>query len=162
MTAAKNPTHTRHPTPVRSAMRSILFIVPRSRIRLFSKESFIFSAREVESRISSPIATVIYKAGQIRDRLEGGNGKEKRDSTSFSIFTRALMPSTCSSFWDSSSERTASLYWPLTKDVLARQFFFSLMQPRFQSPQCIAMRMTYSHRTYHGRNQKPDRTSYLV
>ena len=33
--------------------------------------------------------------------------------TSLSILTLALMPSTSASFWFSSSERTASLYWPL-------------------------------------------------
>ncbi len=60
ITAAKNPTHTLHPTPVRSAIRSILFIVPRNRTRVLSNESFIRSARAEESRISSPIATVIY------------------------------------------------------------------------------------------------------
>ena len=68
MTAAKKPTHTRHPTPVRSAMRSILFIVPRNRTRVLSNESFIFSASEVESRISSPIATVIYGGGLEKGR----------------------------------------------------------------------------------------------
>ena len=50
----------RQPTPVLSAMRNILFIVPRNRFRVPSKLSFIFSANAVESRISSPIATVIF------------------------------------------------------------------------------------------------------
>ena len=40
---------------------------------------------------------------------EGGKG----GLTSLSILTLALMPSTSASFWFSSSERTASLYWPL-------------------------------------------------
>ena len=56
---AKKPSHMRHPIPVRSAMRSILFIVPRNRFLVPSKPSFIFSAKAVESLISSPIAIVI-------------------------------------------------------------------------------------------------------
>lgn len=60
MTAAKNSSHTFQPTPVRSAINSILFIVPRRRSLVESKLSFIFSARAEESRISSPMATVIY------------------------------------------------------------------------------------------------------
>lgn len=59
MTAAKNNTHTRHPTPVRCAMRSIRFMVPRNRTLVPSKLSFIFSASAVESLISVPIAVVI-------------------------------------------------------------------------------------------------------
>ena len=59
MTAAKKPSQTRHPTPVLSAIRSILFMVPRSRTRVRSKESFILSAKTDDDRISSPIATVI-------------------------------------------------------------------------------------------------------
>jgi hypothetical protein len=59
-TAAKNPSQTFHPTPVFCAILSIRFIVPL----IFSLEpsnwSFIFSAREVESRISSPMAIVNY------------------------------------------------------------------------------------------------------
>lgn len=62
ITAAKNPNHTFHPTPVRSAIRSIRFIVPRNRTRVLSNVLFILSARAEESRISSPIATVIYAA----------------------------------------------------------------------------------------------------
>ena len=38
-------------------------MVPRNRTREFSKVSFIFSAKDVESRISSPIAMVICRAG---------------------------------------------------------------------------------------------------
>ena len=60
ITAAKNPSHTLHPTPVRSAIRSMRFIVPRNRSRVLSNVSFILSARAEESRISSPMATVIY------------------------------------------------------------------------------------------------------
>lgn len=58
MTAAKKPTQTLHPTPVFSAIRSILFIVPRNLTLVFSNDRFIFSASAVESRISSPIALV--------------------------------------------------------------------------------------------------------
>ena len=61
-TAAKKPSHTRQPTPVRSAMRSMRFMVPRSRTRVRSKESFIESAKADEERISSPMATVICDA----------------------------------------------------------------------------------------------------
>jgi len=68
MTAAKNPSHTLHPTPVRSAIRSILFIVPRNRTRVLSNVSFILSARAEESRISSPMATVICSAHTARQR----------------------------------------------------------------------------------------------
>lgn len=58
-TTAKNPSQTFQPTPVRSAIRSIRLIVPRTRCLALSKESFIVSASFEESRISSPIATVI-------------------------------------------------------------------------------------------------------
>jgi len=71
MTAAKKPSHAFQPTPVRSAIRSMRFIVPRRRTRVPSNESFIFSARAVESRISSPMATVICptpKSAQIPHR----------------------------------------------------------------------------------------------
>ena len=40
-------------------------------------------------------------------------GGREGGPTSLSILTLALMPSTSASFWFSSSERTASLYWPL-------------------------------------------------
>lgn len=59
ITAAKKANQTFQPTPVRSAMRSMRFIVPRRRTRVLSNESFIFSASAVESRISSPMANVI-------------------------------------------------------------------------------------------------------
>jgi len=59
MTAAKNSNHTRQPTPVFCAMRSILFMVPRSRTLVPSKPSFILSASADESLISVPIAVVI-------------------------------------------------------------------------------------------------------
>ena len=58
-TAAKNPTHTFHPTPVFSAILNIRFIVPLSLTLVLSKESFILSASEEEERISEPMATVI-------------------------------------------------------------------------------------------------------
>lgn len=61
MTKAKKPTQTFQPTPVRSAIRSILFIVPRSRLRVPSNWSFIFSAKAVESLISPPMAFVNCK-----------------------------------------------------------------------------------------------------
>jgi len=47
--------------------------------------------------------------------VEGGEGERER--TSFSILTLADMPSSWASFWFSSSERTASEYWPLVRDV---------------------------------------------
>lgn len=56
---AKKPSHTFHGIPLLSAMSNILFIVPRSRTRVESKVSFIFSASAELSRISSPIALVI-------------------------------------------------------------------------------------------------------
>lgn len=59
LTAAKNPNQTLHPTPVFSAILNILFIVPRNRTLVLSKESFIVSVNLEESRISSPIAIVI-------------------------------------------------------------------------------------------------------
>lgn len=61
VTAAKNPSHTLHPTPVLSAILSILFIVPRNLTLVLSNELFMVSASLEESRISSPIATVIYR-----------------------------------------------------------------------------------------------------
>ena len=57
----KNPSQTFHPTPVFSAIRNMRFIVPRSRTRVLSKESFMVSAREEEERISSPMETVIFE-----------------------------------------------------------------------------------------------------
>ena len=88
--AAKNPNQTFHPTPVRSAILSILFIVPLSLTLAFPNESFIFSANAVLSLISSPIFIVI----------------------SFSIATFFPISETCSSFCDSSSSSTDALYWP--------------------------------------------------
>lgn len=64
ITANINIIQTLHPTPVRSAIRSMRFIVPLSRTRVLSKLSFIFSARVVELVISadmaSDICTYIY------------------------------------------------------------------------------------------------------
>ena len=60
-TAAKKPNQTLQPTPVFSAIRNIRFMVPRKRTLVLSKESFILSASFDESRISSPIAIVIYR-----------------------------------------------------------------------------------------------------
>lgn len=59
ITNAKKPTHTLHPTPVLSAILNMRFIVPRKRTLVLSKELFIVSASLEESRISSPIASVI-------------------------------------------------------------------------------------------------------
>ena len=41
------------------------FIVPRNLTLVLSKESFMVSARELEDLISSPMATVIYKDGNV-------------------------------------------------------------------------------------------------
>ena len=60
ITAQKKPSHTLHPTPVFSAIRSIRFMVPRSFTRVLSKVSFILSARAEDVRISSPMATVNF------------------------------------------------------------------------------------------------------
>lgn len=113
MTAAKNPSHTFHGTPVFSAIRNIRVIVPRKRTLVFSKESFIFSAKAVESLISSPIALVSYI------QVSSQHDVPRKDLvicdlrlTCFNILTLALMPSICSSFWLSSSLNTASLYCP--------------------------------------------------
>jgi len=62
MTAAKKPSQIFQLTPVFSAIRSILFIVPRNRTLVFSNESFILSASFEESRISSPMATVSWNS----------------------------------------------------------------------------------------------------
>lgn len=62
ITAAKKPSQTLQPTPVRSAILSIRFMVPLSLVLEFSNDSFIRSASLEESRISSPIAMVIYAA----------------------------------------------------------------------------------------------------
>lgn len=59
-TANKNTSHTRQPTPVRSAIRSIRVILPRIRTRVLSKVS-LRSVRFEVSRISSPMAIVICK-----------------------------------------------------------------------------------------------------
>ena len=72
------------------------------------------SAKEEEERISSPIDTVSCTgvlAGYVEVESAVKKGMGRR--TSFSILTLALMPSNSLSFWFSSSERTASLYWPL-------------------------------------------------
>lgn len=58
ITAAKKPTQAFHPTPVFCAIRNIRFIVPLILCREFSNWSFILSAREEDSRISSPMRWV--------------------------------------------------------------------------------------------------------
>jgi len=73
---------------------------PRSRTRVFSNES-LRSVMCVVSRISSPMASVIYVVSLFFDWLACV-------LTSFSILTLALMPSTSASFCDSSDESTAS------------------------------------------------------
>jgi hypothetical protein len=88
-TARKNKSHTLQPTPVRSAIRNILLIVPRNLTPVFSNVSLIWLARALESRISSPIATV-------RDF--------NCDTFCESIVVCVI------SFWDSSSSRTEAEY----------------------------------------------------
>lgn len=90
MTVNMKRSQARQPTPVRWAIMSIRFMVPRRRIRVLSKVSFIFCIRVEDSRTSAPMASVI----------------------SFNILTLALNPSTCASFCDSSSSSTLALYWP--------------------------------------------------
>lgn len=104
----KKPSHTRQPTPVRSAMRSIRVILPRSRTRVLSNVS-LRSVRLDVSRISSPIAIVIYFSFSPSFNL----GLESTQRTFFNILTLALIPSTSESFCDSSDDSTASEYWPL-------------------------------------------------
>jgi hypothetical protein len=65
MTAARKPSHTLHPTPVRSAIRSIRFIVPFNLVEVESKVSFIEAARLEESLISSPMARVSWTTGKV-------------------------------------------------------------------------------------------------
>lgn len=91
-TATKNPSQTFHPTPVFSAILSILRIVPFNLTLVFSKLSFILSASAVESRISSPIAMVSC--------LSWPTLEERMLVFSFS-------------FWDSRDSRTEWEYWPL-------------------------------------------------
>lgn len=62
----------------------------------------------------------LFRGERVRDCFLAREGDEWREEerkkggqTSFNILTLALMPSSSESFWDSSSERTASLYWPL-------------------------------------------------
>lgn len=93
-TAAKKPSQTLQPTPVFSAMTSILFMVPRSRSRVLSNVSFILSIMAEESRISSPMATVSV----------------------LRTLTLLRMPETSESFWLSSSSSVAVSYWPLREE----------------------------------------------
>ncbi len=92
---AKNPSQILQPTPVRSAIRNIRFIVPRNRFLVPSKLSFIFSAKAVESRISSPIAIVICHAYQLSMPCALYSRGEQ---TFFSILTFSVIIPTCSSF----------------------------------------------------------------
>lgn len=99
-TAKKKSTQTFHPTPVFSAILSILLIVPRNRTPVFSKESLICAARVLESRISSPIATVsVFSCDTFCDNS-----------------VVAVI-----SFWDSNSSRTDVEYWPLEFGVAGRK-----------------------------------------
>ena len=93
-TAAKNPSHTLHPTPVLSAIRSILLIVPFSLTLVPSKVLFMLSASVELSRISSPMAIVSC--------LSWLTLEERRDVAVVS-------------FWDSRDSRTECAYWPLRK-----------------------------------------------
>ncbi|KAI8419234.1 hypothetical protein FOXG_20499 [Fusarium oxysporum f. sp. lycopersici 4287] len=99
-------------------MTSMRFIVPRSRRRVESKLSFIFSASAEDSRISSPIATVIYHPTV--SSSTSNNPWKGVKLTSFNTLTLPRIPSTCASFWLSSSLSTASLYWPLLFGVAER------------------------------------------
>ena len=93
------------------------------------------------------------------DSLWGKRWDERGRRTSLSIFTLALMPSRCWSFWFSSSESTASLYWPLHRERLSASasltplppppFFFLIPNPR---------RMPFLHRPIH----RPSLLSFLM
>lgn len=97
----KNRTQTLQPTPVRSAILNMRLMVPFSRTPVFSNVSFIWLARALESRISSPIATV----------------------SDFNWDTFWLRRVVCViSFWDSSSSSTEVEYWPLEFGVAGRKF----------------------------------------
>ena len=76
MTAAKKPSQIFQPTPVFSAIRSMRFIVPFRRTRVFEKPSFIFSASAVESLISSPMALV--NCGRVSSLLCSSPGTDHR------------------------------------------------------------------------------------
>jgi hypothetical protein len=60
VTTAKNPNQTFQDMVDLWAILNILFIVPRNLRLVFPKESLRLSARDVEFRISSPIATVSF------------------------------------------------------------------------------------------------------
>ena len=98
-TATKNSTQAFQPTPVRSAILSILLMVPRNRTPVFSKESLICEASVLESRISSPMATVRV--------------------LSCDTFCESSVVAV-TSFWDSNSSRTDVEYWPLELGVAGR------------------------------------------
>lgn len=99
-TKMKKPTHTFQPTPVLSAMRSILLIVPRNLTPVPSNWSLIVCARLLESRISSPIAMV----------------------SCFSCPTFCESKVVASfSFCDSSDSRTLVAYWPRLLGVAGRK-----------------------------------------
>jgi hypothetical protein len=91
-TATKKPSQTFHPTPVFSAILSILRMVPFNLTLVLSKLSFILSASAEESRISSPMATVSC--------LSWLTLEERMLVFSFS-------------FCDSRDSRTEWEYWPL-------------------------------------------------
>lgn len=99
-TAKKNKTHVFQPTPVRSAIRNILLIVPRNRTPVFSNVSLIWVASALESRISSPIATV-------------------RDLSCETFCDNSVVA--VISFCDSSSSSTEVEYWPLEFGVAGRK-----------------------------------------
>jgi hypothetical protein len=91
-TATKKPSQTFHPTPVFSAILSILRMVPFNLTLVLSKLSFILSASAEESRISSPMAMVSCLSWLTLE-----------ESTLVFSF----------SFCDSRDSRTEWEYWPL-------------------------------------------------
>lgn len=93
-TATKKPSQTFQPIPVRSAILSILRMVPLNLTLVLSKLSFILSANAEESRISSPMAIVSC--------LSWPTLEESMLVLSFS-------------FCDSRDSRTEWEYWPLHK-----------------------------------------------
>jgi hypothetical protein len=91
-TAKKKPSQTFQPIPVRSAILSILRMVPLNLTLVLSKLSFILSANAEESRISSPMAIVSCLSWPTLEE-------------SMLVFSL--------SFCDSRDSRTEWEYWPL-------------------------------------------------
>lgn len=76
-----------------------------------SSASYTFSLPP--ARIFSPSFSFPFISFPFLSARSDQRGRGNAIRTSFSIFTLALMPSTAASFWLSSPDRTASLYWPL-------------------------------------------------